>query len=111
VLPFDMSSVVVEASGTEGSASGSFRDVDVEEVVEAASLPASDWELEYEVLPMVKGRCGAERVGRGNRGRSLESRRDFMRARKKLLSLQCVCKQTIYYMYNRSDRYIYIREI
>jgi hypothetical protein len=101
VLPFDMSSVVVEVSGMEGSASGSFRDVDAEEVVEAASLPVSDWELEYEVLPMVNGRCGAERVDGRNCGRSLEwesRKRDFMRARKKLLSLQCVCKQTIYYM-------------
>jgi hypothetical protein len=101
VLPFDMSSVVVEASGTEGSASGSFWDVDVEEVVEAASLPVSNWELEYEVLLIMNVRYGAERVGRRNRGRSLEwesRKRDFMRARKKLLSLQCVCKQTIYYV-------------
>jgi hypothetical protein len=102
--------------GIAGSARGCLLDVDAE-VVEEASLPVSDWELEYEVLLMVKGRYGVERAGRRNGGRSLEResrRKDFMRARKKLLSLQCVCKQTIticrieaidiyIYMYVRSD--------
>jgi hypothetical protein len=54
---------------------------------------SSGCEVEYEVLLMVKGRCGAERVRRMN-GRGLESRRrDFMHAKNKPLSLQCVCKQ------------------
>lgn len=92
MLPFDMSSVVVEVSGMEGSASGCL--LDVVEVEEAASLPVSDCELEYEVLLMVKGRCGADRMGRMNGGRGLEwesRRRDFMRARKEMLILQDVC--------------------
>jgi hypothetical protein len=101
VLPFDISSSVVVEEEIAGSARGCLLDVDVVEVVEAASLPVSDWELEYEVLLIVKGRCGADRIGRMNGRRSLEwesVRKDFMRARKKLLRLRCVCKQSIYYM-------------